>query len=293
MATGTYYQTLSRSSPNSDAAGADSELSSDDINNHSPNNPAKGSVAADDFVLDEESESNYDDDIPQRSPTSSRSPSPSVVSPSEDALNGSHHGSQNGIYHPHREQNSNIHGSQSDRDSEGSENDADADAEADADADDSSYRKGDDGDDDDGDHNDDVDDEGSGEDDKMSEEADEKYSHDMSSENSSSDHANGNAFQSDSDDMSEQPARRRTRRSNKLVVPEEMRDDDQYFRRSSRSRSVPKRFSSTKSDSSVGSDLDFNAEEGTLPLSIGILFYSLTNMTLCELFSNFVISFQT
>lgn len=78
-------------------------------------------------------------------------------------------------------------------------------------------------------------------------------------------HTNGNASHSESDDPSIQPKRPHSRRTDKIVIPNDMRNNDQFFHRSSRARAIPNRLSSpAESQSSVGSDLDFNADEGML-----------------------------
>lgn len=84
--------------------------------------------------------------------------------------------------------------------------------------------------------------------------------------------ANGNADDSDSDDPSNIVVRKRSRRREKIVIPEDMLNDSEYFRRSGRSRHAPERLSITPPDSpsSVGggSDYDFNAENGTFAFTL-------------------------
>ncbi|KAI0565699.1 DNA helicase [Gracilaria domingensis] len=76
--------------------------------------------------------------------------------------------------------------------------------------------------------------------------------------------ANGDHPDSDSDDQSNM-IRRRRRSQQKFVIPEDMRDDTRYFRRSSRSRHAPERLSISPPDSpgasSVGSDSDYKADD--------------------------------
>lgn len=57
---------------------------------------------------------------------------------------------------------------------------------------------------------------------------------------------------------------RRRGRPQKLVIPDDMINDDQYFRRSSRARTAPDRLSISpdRSASSVDSDSDFDADDG-------------------------------
>lgn len=82
------------------------------------------------------------------------------------------------------------------------------------------------------------------------------------------DMANGVDEDSDSEDQSNLLVRKRTRsrRREKIVIPEDMLNDSEYFRRSRRSRHAPERLSISPVDSpsSVGgSDYDFNADDGT------------------------------
>ncbi|CAN8074376.1 unnamed protein product [Agarophyton chilense] len=75
---------------------------------------------------------------------------------------------------------------------------------------------------------------------------------------------NGDNPESDSDDQSNMVQRRR-RSQQKLVIPEDMRDDTRYFRRSSRPRQAPERLSISPPDSpgasSVGSDSDYKEDD--------------------------------
>ncbi len=75
-----------------------------------------------------------------------------------------------------------------------------------------------------------------------------------------------------SDEMSEDEDKekstgRRPQPSRKLVIPEELREDNQYFRRSSRARHAPNRLAgspnvSDSSDGAADSDSDFEAHDG-------------------------------
>lgn len=81
---------------------------------------------------------------------------------------------------------------------------------------------------------------------------------------------NGNiVVESDSDSEDPSTGIKRTRRSQKkLVIPDDMRNDTRYFRRSSRSRHAPERLSISPRESpaasSVGSDSDYQADDGKL-----------------------------
>lgn len=80
--------------------------------------------------------------------------------------------------------------------------------------------------------------------------------------------ANGIADDSHSDDHSNLLVRKRTRsrRREKIVIPEDMLNDSEYFRRSRRSRHAPERLSISPVDSPSsigGSEYDFNADDGT------------------------------
>lgn len=71
---------------------------------------------------------------------------------------------------------------------------------------------------------------------------------------------NGQIHESDSEPDIRKGTRRRAR---KLVIPEDMKDDDQFFRRSNRARSAPERLAhlsdESASESAEGSDSDFDA----------------------------------
>lgn len=253
MTTKTYYRRLSHSSSNSDSDYVKSQSPSDDPDNHVSNYDPKGSpIPADnDFVLDNEDiedDSDDDDDNHGQSPTHSRSISHSAASPSDeptyDLRNDSHNGSL--ADHNQRDEANISEDSQSEQESESSANDDDDD--------DSSFHR------DDADADEEDDDDGEEEERKGTRVVNGVSSRKHRRDGTPEEHVNGDAHDSDSDDMAQQLTPRRTRRANKFIIPEEMRDDDQYFRRSSRSRNVPNRFVSADSTSSIGSDFDFNGE---------------------------------
>lgn len=74
---------------------------------------------------------------------------------------------------------------------------------------------------------------------------------------------NGNADNSDSEAPSADVVRKGRRPRSKFVIPEDLKDDGRFFRRSSRARSAPERLSISPPDSpseSLGSDSEFNAD---------------------------------
>lgn len=111
--------------------------------------------------------------------------------------------------------------------------------------------------------------------DKMDIEKESNYDNDKSSDEESehddhqkdsdvNDMANGTGHDSDSEVIRRGNNRNRGR-SQKLVIPDEMIDDNQYFRRSKRARTAPVRLAGSSPDSpssAAGSDSDFKALDG-------------------------------
>lgn len=253
-----YYHSADHASVSSEGELSDPQHSPRDHRSNSALKKSPSNPSDNDFVVDNDSNDNHHNHQPQHRNravhTQSSSPASRSPSPDEDRTNRStpdrypNHTSPPDT-NSHRQNSRDA--SSSDDDSESSDNDAD---------DDSSYQK-DDADDDDEDDDD-------GPDDRSPARRPAKRTNGVASRqperSSSPAHTNGHAPQTDSDDASVQPSRqRRNRRTDKLIIPDDMRDDDQYFRRSSRSRTAPHRFASpAASASSIGSDLDFNADEG-------------------------------
>lgn len=81
---------------------------------------------------------------------------------------------------------------------------------------------------------------------------------------------NGDADDSDSEAQSADAVRKGSRCGSKFVIPEDLKDDGRFFRRSSRARNAPDRLSISPHESpseSVGSDSEFNADGMFVPHS--------------------------
>lgn len=96
-------------------------------------------------------------------------------------------------------------------------------------------------------------------------------SNDGDSDYAQSDDDDASVNSDDDSDAVTKPKRntKRPQQGNKLVIPKDMLDDTQYFRRSRRTRNAPDRLAgspnaSDSSDAAVESDSDFEANDGTL-----------------------------
>lgn len=234
----------------------EADLSSeDDVRNSNPSHPR--SSPQEDFVLDDEDDDDSMVDQPHLTP---RDPSPPHRTSTH--IPSSHHAHSpqlpSASSNPHSPSKPNSYSNSplpednlSDDESPSSQHDNDS----------SSYKQ-------------DADSEEEDDEDELEPDLSDNDFHPSENEKENLEHANGDAHQSDSDDGSDMVRRKRTKPSGKLVIPESMIDDGQYFRRSSRQRSVPERFQNTsprESASSIeGSDFDFNAEEGKLSITFPI-----------------------
>lgn len=249
----------------------EAELSSDAEPRPAPPRSVKRNDQADgDFVLDDKDLEDDDDsyqslshpdtnpeESPQHPPAENsrrRSASPNPISDHNDSAKGPT---------PHRQTSSpNKHSSDSPSPSPGSSSPGDS-SSSDDDPDASSASSGDDVDDYDA---------GSHHQPRRKRKADSMKRSNDADFAADQHNANGNADNSDSDDPSNMVVRKRSRRREKIVIPEDMLNDSEYFRRSGRSRHAPERLSITPPDSpssaAGGSDSDFNAEDGTFAITL-------------------------